>query len=143
MTYYKKYDTIISKSYDIGQTDLIKMHIATRLNAVPISAQPYPLALRYHDFSKQEIKNFLDAGIIHKSICPWACPIVVVKNTHTRRHESAVYLCIDYRKLNSLLPAATPAMGTKKGAFTHMPLPKINELFALLKGVRYFTALDP
>ena len=33
-------------------------------------------------------------------------------------------------------------MGTKKYAFTLMPLPKINELFALLKGVKYFTALD-
>ena len=32
-------------------------------------------------------------------------------------------------------------MGTKKGALTHMPLPKI-ELFALLKGAKYFTALD-
>ena len=51
-------------------------------------------------------------------------------------------LCIDYRHLNSLLPAVTPAMGAKKGAFTLMPLPKISELFGLLKGVRYFTALD-
>ena len=33
-------------------------------------------------------------------------------------------------------------MGTKKGAFTLMPLPKINELFTLLKGENDFTALD-
>ena len=33
-------------------------------------------------------------------------------------------------------------MGTKKGAFTLTPSLKIDELFALLKGAKYFTALD-
>ena len=80
----QKYDTIISKNNnDIGQTDLIKMHIATRPDTAPIAAQPYPLALKHHDFLKQEIKNLLDAGIIHKSMSPWASPIVVVKKTCT------------------------------------------------------------
>ena len=51
-------------------------------------------------------------------------------------------LYIDNRKLNSLLPTVTPGMGTKKGAFTLLPLPRFDELFALLNGVRYFTALD-
>ena len=72
-TLYKllqKYDTIILKSdNDIGQTDLIEMHIATRPDAAPVAAQPYPLAHKHHDFLKQEIKILLDAGIIHK-ICP-------------------------------------------------------------------------
>ena len=35
----QKYDTTISKSdNDIGQTDLIEMHIATRLNAALVAA---------------------------------------------------------------------------------------------------------
>ena len=33
-------------------------------------------------------------------------------------------------------------MGTKKGTFAFMPLMKIDELFALLKGAKYFPALD-
>ena len=54
---FKKYDTIISKSdNDIGPTDLIEMHIATRPDAATIAAQSYPLALKHHDFLKQEIK---------------------------------------------------------------------------------------
>ena len=71
----QKYDTIISKSNnDIGQTDLIKMNIGTRPNAAPIAVWPYTLALKHHGFLKQEIKNLLDAGIIHKSISPWPSP---------------------------------------------------------------------
>ena len=36
----QKYDAIISKSdNDISKTDLIKMHIATKPNAAPITAQ--------------------------------------------------------------------------------------------------------
>ena len=59
------------------------MHIATRPDASPVAAQPYPLALKHHDFLKQEIKNLLDAGIICKSMSPWASPILVVKKKHT------------------------------------------------------------
>ena len=58
------------------------MHIAIRPGAAPIAAQPCPLALKQHGFLKQEIKNLLNEGIIHKSMPPWASPIVVVKN-HT------------------------------------------------------------
>ena len=47
-------------------------------------------------------------------------------------------LCIDYR----LLPAVTPAVGIQKSTFALMPLLKIDELFALLKGAKYFTTLD-
>ena len=75
----QKYDSIILNSdNDIGQTYLIKMHIATR----PDAAQPYPLAPKQNDFLKQEIKNLLVAEIICKSMSPWASPIVVVKK-HT------------------------------------------------------------
>ena len=35
---HKKYDTVISKNDDIGQTDLIKMYIATIPNAAQITA---------------------------------------------------------------------------------------------------------
>ena len=71
------------------------MHIATRLDAAPVAAQPYPLALKCHDFLKQEIKNLLDAGIICTSMSPWAGPIVVVKNTHLKVcHSSSTCVMI-------------------------------------------------
>ena len=79
----QRYDVIISRSdNDIGQTDPIQIHIAMKPDAAPNVAWPYPLPLKHHDFLKQEIKNLLDAGIIQKSMSPWASPIVVVKK-HT------------------------------------------------------------
>ena len=58
----QKLDSIISKRYnDIGQTDLMEMHIASRLDSASVAAQPYPLALKHHDFLKKEIKDLLDA----------------------------------------------------------------------------------
>ena len=69
------------------------------------------------------------------------------KPYHSQKHTpegspQQFRLCVDYRKLNSLLPCVTPATGTKKGTFTLLPLPKIDELFALLKGAKYLTAPD-
>ena len=65
-----RYEAIISNSHnDIGQTYFIQMHIATKLIATPIVAQPYLLALKHHDFLKQEIKNLHDAGNNQKA-CP-------------------------------------------------------------------------
>ena len=72
----------------------------------------------------------------------WASPIVVVKKNTLEGVPQQFCLCIDCRKVNSLLPAVRLAMGTKKGAFALMPLPKIDALFALFKGEKYFTTLD-
>ena len=88
------YDAIISKSSnEIVQTDHIKMHIATGLDAAPVAAQPYPFALKHHDFLNQEIKNLLDGGIIYKSMCPWASSIVVVENIHLKVFHSS-FTCV-------------------------------------------------
>ena len=122
INYYRKYDTIISKGYnDLGQTNLIKIHIATRPDAAPVAAQAYTLALKHHDFLKQEIKNLLDAEIIPQIMSQWACPIVVVKHTPEVSPQQ-FHVCIDYRKIKSLLLTVTSAMGTKKGTFcTYSP----------------------
>ena len=60
-----RYDALISKNdNDIGQTDLIQMYIATKPNAGQIAAQLCPLALKHHDFLKQEIL-MITFGNIH------------------------------------------------------------------------------
>ena len=58
--------------------------------------------------------------------CPHGSPIVIVKKHTPEGVPQQFCLCIDYKKVNSLLPAVMPAVGTKKGAFTLMPLPRID-----------------
>ena len=50
-------------------------------------------------------------------------------------------MCVDYRKINKLQPEVTNADG-RKGCISLIPLPKIDELYAKLKGYKVFSSLD-
>ena len=50
-------------------------------------------------------------------------------------------MCIDYRRINKLQPEVTNADG-RKGCISLIPLPKIDELYAKLKGYKVFSSLD-
>ena len=44
----------------------------------PVSSCPYTLALKHHQWVQSEIETLERAGVITKSMSPWASPIVVV-----------------------------------------------------------------
>ena len=113
------------------------MHRATRLNAASVAAWPYPLALKKTQFLKTRNQKHISHRNYPQKHVPMDKP-----DCSSKGLQQQFCLCINYRKLNSLLPAVTPALGTKKGVLLPMPLPKIDELFALLKGAKDFTALD-
>ena len=50
-------------------------------------------------------------------------------------------MCIDYRRINKLQPEITKADGGK-GCISLIPLPKIDKLYAKLKGYKVFSSLD-
>ena len=70
------------------------------------------------------MKSLLDAGIIHKSMSSWKRAIMVVKNHTPEGSQQQFRLCVDCRKLKSVLPSVTPAAGMKKGALDLILLPK-------------------
>ena len=73
-----RFDSIISKSSgDIGKTLLIEMDIDTG-NSPPIASRPYTLPLKHYEWVRKEISTLERAGIITKSISPWASPVVIV-----------------------------------------------------------------
>ena len=69
------------------------MYLATTPDGTPISPCPYPLALEHQDFLKQEIQNLLNAGIICKSMSPWASPIVDIEK-HTPEGSPKQFQCV-------------------------------------------------
>ena len=76
----KKYDDIISKNRgDVGKTMLVEMEIDTGNHPPPpITSKLYTLPLKHYKWVQREIETLEKAGIIERSISPWASSIVIV-----------------------------------------------------------------
>ena len=140
----KKYDDIISKnSGDIGKTMLVAMEIDTGNHppSPPIALKPYTLPLKHYEWVQREIETLEKARIIERSISPWASPVVIVPKKSAPGKPPRRRMCIDYRRINKLQPEVTKADGGK-GCISLIPLPKIDELYAKLKGYKVLSSLD-
>ena len=108
----------------------------------PICQRPYNLPLKHADWVRKELEMLEKAGIISRSISPWASPIVIVPKKTEPGQPPKKRLCVDYRALNSLIPPVTKAHSKAKGVLTLVPLPKIDEIYARLRGSTIYSALD-
>ena len=106
----EKYDDIVSKnSGNIGKTMLVEMEIETG-NHPPIASKPYTLPLKHYEWVQKEIETLERAGIIERSISPWASPVVIVPKKSAPGEPPRRRMCVDYRKLtscNQRLPTQT------------------------------------
>ena len=74
----EKYSDMFSEnSGDIGRTTLIRMDIDTGDNLL-VCQRPYMLPLKHAEWVKKELNILEAAGIIVRSVSPWASAIVVV-----------------------------------------------------------------
>ena len=138
----EEYDDIFSKGpEDNGKIPLITMEINTG-DSPPICQRPYDLPLKHADWVRKELEMLEKAGIISRSISPWASPIVIVPKKTEPEQPPKKRLCVDYRALNSLIPPVTKAHSKAKGVLTLVPLPKIDEIYARLRGSTIYSALD-
>ena len=126
---------------DIGCTQLATMDIDIG-DSPPVCQKPYTLPLKHYNWVQQEIETLEHAGVIRKSISPWASPIVIVPKKSTPSEHPHRRMCIDFRKLNDLQPEVHRADSQNGGNISLVPLPKINEMYGRLKGAKYFTTLD-
>ena len=137
----EKYPKVFSKgNEDIGWTQLVTMDIDMRDSPL-VSSRLYTLALKHHRWVQEEIETLERAGVITKSMSPWASPIVVVPKKSQPGEPPKKRLCIDFRKINDLQQKVITE-GKSKGCLSLIPLPKIDEMFAKLKGAKFFSTID-
>ena len=55
-------------STDIGLVTMEEVPIEMPPDALPIAFKPYPLALKHHQFVKEELQKLLQAGLIEQSM---------------------------------------------------------------------------
>ena len=138
----KEYEDIFSKSSeDIGHTPLVTMDIDTG-DSPPVSQRPYRLPLKHVEWVTKELEILEKAGVISRSVSPWASPIVIVPKKSEPGEPPRRRMCVDYRVLNSLLPPVNRAHSKAQGILTLVPLPKIDEIYAQLQGSKVFSAID-
>ena len=126
---------------DIGKTPLLEVEIDTG-DSPPIIQKPCTLPLKHTEWVQRELEILEKAGVIVRSVSPWASPIVVVPKRTAPGEPPKHRLCVDYRALNSLLPPVKKAFSKAKGILTLVPLPKIDEIYARLKGSNIYSTFD-
>ena len=105
-----------------------------------VSSRPYTLPLKHYEWVQREIESLEHAGVITKSMSKWASPIVVVPKKSAPGEPPKRRLCVDFKKVNKLQQEVIIA-GKTKGQISIHPLPKIDEMYAKLKGARFFQQL--
>ena len=128
-------------SGDIGKTPLVEMEIGTG-DSLPITQKPYTLPLKHVEWVQKELEILEKAGVIVRSVSPWASPIVVVPKRTAPGEPPKRRLCVDYRAINSLLPPVKKAFSKAKGISTLVPLPKIDEIYACLKDSKIYSTFS-
>ena len=126
---------------NIGKTPLVEMEIDTG-DSPPITQKPYTLPLKHAEWVQKELEILEKAGVIVRSVSPWASPIVVVPKRTAPGEPPKRRLCVDYRAINSLLPPVKKAFSKAKGITTLVPLPKIDEIYARLKDSKIYSTFD-
>ena len=125
---------------DIGRMQLVTMDFDMG-DSPPISSRPYTLVLKHHRWVQEEIETLERAGIITKSMSPWASPIVILPKKSQPGEPPKKRLCIDFRKINDLQQKVITE-GKSKGCLSLIPLPKIDEMYTKLKGAKFFSTID-
>ena len=137
----EEYGEAFSKNNeDIGRTKLVKMDIDTGDSPL-VSSRLYTLPLKHYEWVQREIESLECAGVITKSMSKWASPIVIVHKKSAPREPPKRGLCVDFRRVNELQQEVITA-GKTKGQISIPPLPKIDEMYAKLKGAKVFSTID-
>ena len=110
-------------------------------DSLPVAQNPYTLPLKHNEWVRKEIETLEKAGVIERSLSPWASLVIVVPKKSAPDEPPRRRLCMDYRKVNSLQQEVKWTDGGT-GCLSLYPLPKIDEMFAKLNGAKCFSTID-
>ena len=99
----------------------IELHPGT----TTISMTPHRMAPVELQELRVQLQELLDKGFIRPSTSPWGASVLLAK-----KRGKTLRLCIDYRQLNGV---------TVQNRY---PLPRIDDLFDQLRGVRVYSKID-
>jgi hypothetical protein len=71
------------------------------------------------------LEELLRKGYIHPSVSPWGAPVLFVK-----KRDGTLRICIDFIQLNKAIVK------------NKYPLPRIDDIFDLLRGAKIFSNID-
>ena len=120
----KHVDIFSTGESDIGFCDRIK-HRIDLIDETPFKQKTRRIPPAMINEVRQHIEQLLSTGIIQKSKSPWSSNVVLV-----RKRNGKLRMCVDYRMLNNR---------SVKDAYA---LPKIEEIFDVLQGSKYFSTID-
>ena len=82
----------------LGFSKVCEMKLELNPGTRPIALKPYRIPYSKEKILEAEISRLLAEGIIKPTVSPWSAPIVLVKKS-----DGSSRLCVDYRKLNSVI----------------------------------------
>ena len=91
-----------------------------------IAKKPYTLAIKHHEWVKEEIGTLLEAGVIRESHSSWSAPKVLVP----KGGGGGKRMCVEYRALSAISRTYIWSM------------PRIDDILAKLGKAQFFTTLD-
>lgn len=99
--------------------------ICVKKDAIPVIHKVRNLPFSIREGVKEHLEKLLQDDIIEKvESAEWVAPMVV------KRPNGRLRLCIDLRDLNESI------------LVDQYPLPRINEMLACTKGIKYFSTID-
>ena len=128
-------------SGDIGHTELLAMDINAGDNS-HIARKPYTLPLRHSQWVHEELEMLEKGGITSRNVSPWFSAVVILLKKAQPGELHQKCLCIDYCILNSMLLPVIKIHSKAQGVLSLVPLPNIDEFYAVLNGSTVYSSLD-
>ena len=104
--------------------------------------KPYTLPLKCYSWIQQEIETLEWAGVIKKSISPWASPIVVGPKKSAPGEPPKHRMCIDFRKTEWTTTRGSSCRLRNWRKHFSCSTTQIDEMYGRLWGAKVFTTLD-